>query len=601
MESLSILSTAQSLSPMEWTAIPRFVVLSGFNGVGKTQLLALLAEVTENQMLSGIVSLSPKPARAGYLGVHWSPEVMKVTLRLIELVDHVEAALDNYKRAGNDQIEWFLRQLAFNFGASGGMVELIMKQLEAAGLGRPGVRKREIYGAIDPYMFVSRAPDTPLVSLAEMFFCYRNFELYQAAPTDTPPWDHVNELLAALKMRFSVEAPDMPGHDYELRCLPTDGGPRLAPKDLSSGEQAALALVATIVTTIHLGRKHRVLPKAPELLLLDEPDAHLHPSLIKDYLAHLRVLVEQFGTQIIMVTHRPDTLALAPPESLYEMKRDDGVTSIERVASASELISRLAADTIAVLPSTRIVLVEDEDDRVFHQAMYDRSRELALVPQNPMLVFMPVNARGGGGRDAVATRLELMRGSGFASVFRGLVDGDGLTSDPPLGVRRTYRRALENYLADPIALYSAIVAEPDIDQRVRASKGGGFDLAHVHELRGLDEAKLQTVAEALLSVLEDKVAPALGVEPGRVPYRLHGDRGVVVLQYPAWLATCPPKELLGALNKHVDKAIANVYVHGPTRLGLVPDDLVEVYRELAGPEPHVAPAPDATTPTESPQ
>lgn len=587
MDSLRITNAWESLTPMEWMEIPKLAVLSGFNGVGKTQLLSLLAQAVNDDLGFGpmkrVVDLSPKPRRVGYLGAHWSPESAKCTLRLLDAVDHVEKELDGYKRVGLDNLEWWLSQLPYKYGKAAVTVELIMKQLDAVGLRRPGVRKREIYGVIDPYLFVSHNPETPLVGLAELLFCYRNVEAYKSSTLDEPPWVYVNELLESLEMRFRVEAPDMAGHDYELLCIPGNGGTRLAPKELSSGEQAALALVATFVTTVHLGRTHRVRPNAPDLLLLDEPDAHLHPSLVKAYLSHLRTLVEKHGTQVIMVTHRPDTIALSPDEALFEMKRHIQGTSIEKVCSRSALIARLAADAIAVLPSVRVVLCEDEDDRVFHQAMYQRAVELELISETPQLVFMPVNARGGGGWKEVEARRKFMSDKGVGALYLGLVDRDDGERVLPAGIFRSKGRpALENYLADPIAVYASIVNEPEVDEKLAMSLRGGIDLAHLHEIRTLSPNDLQRLVDLVLSVMEPGVPTHLSIDDfsERAEVRLYGSSGPVDLRYPVWLLAAAPKPLIGALNAKLHKTIQSIYLRGPARTGLVPADLVDVYREI---------------------
>lgn len=549
--------------------------------------MSLLAQACKNglagELSSGVIRLSPKPKQVGYLGVHWSPESTKVTLKLLETIDHVEKELDGYKRTGTEQSELMFSQFLRKFGKEAGTMELIMKQLDAAGLRRPGVRKREIYGAVDPYLFVSRAPETPLVSLAELFFCYCNFKPYNPLGDDEPPWDQVNALLASLNMHFRVEPPDMPGQDYELLCIPAEGGTRLAPRDLSSGEQAALALVATFVTTVHLGRAHRVQPRAPDLLLLDEPDAHLHPSLVKDYLDHLGVLVEQHGTQVIMVTHRPDTIALAPDAALFEMKRDSQGTSIEKSHSKTALIARLAADAIAVLPSVRVILCEDEDDRLFHQAMYERSIELKLLPEQPSLVFMPVNARGGGGWKQVEERRTLMADKGVGSLYLGLVDLDDGARELPVGIfRSTGRRSLENYLADPLALYVSIVNASEVDKQLAISSRGNVDLAHLHKLRELGASDLQRLVDLIVSAMEPGVPQHLSIESfsDRAKVRLYGSSNPVDLTYPAWLLSADPKALIGALNVKLHKSIGSIYLYGPIRAGFVPADLVEVYRAL---------------------
>ncbi len=194
---------------------------------------------------------------------------------------------------------------------------------------------------------------------------------------------------------------------YELRCYIPGREVTLSPSDLSSGEQAVLALVALLVTTSVLGPASDVTGQSAELLLLDEPDSHLHTSAVKNYIEHVQQLTAR-GVQIIMVTHRPDTIALAPGDSLFEMRRDDGKISIIKVNSKAELIGSLAADTIAVLPGVRVVLVEDEDDRRFHQWAYERALKFKLLRANPRLVFMPVNATGGGGKSVVIKRLEVL-------------------------------------------------------------------------------------------------------------------------------------------------------------------------------------------------
>lgn len=147
-----------------------------------------------------------------------------------------------------------------------------------------------------------------------------------------PPWEEANQLLQLFETRFRLTYPDDLRFPYEPRCILAVDGVVISPSELSSGEQAILALVALAVTTKVLGAVPPVRaetpadgqrPAGPEtaevaddndaaeeddddatagdgsrqkgpargsellLLLLDEPDAHLHTSMVKRYLEHV--------------------------------------------------------------------------------------------------------------------------------------------------------------------------------------------------------------------------------------------------------------------------------------------------------------------------
>lgn len=61
--------------------------------------------------------------------------------------------------------------------------------------------------------------------------------------------------------------------------------------------------------------------KIKQLLLLDEPDSNCEPKLIENFFAVLKEL-SQLGIQIIMTTHRPDTIKLADSGSIWTIDQD---------------------------------------------------------------------------------------------------------------------------------------------------------------------------------------------------------------------------------------------------------------------------------------
>lgn len=85
--------------------------------------------------------------------------------------------------------------------------------------------------------------------------------------------------------------------------------------NLSSWEKTLLALALNIYQ-----QKNK--NWLPEILLLDEIDSSLHPSMIKQLLNALNeVFVLEYWMKIIMVTHSPTTVALTDEKSIYVVQK----------------------------------------------------------------------------------------------------------------------------------------------------------------------------------------------------------------------------------------------------------------------------------------
>lgn len=80
---------------------------------------------------------------------------------------------------------------------------------------------------------------------------------------------------------------------------------------LSSGEKTLIALSLLI----YKSRKKRIIPR---VLLLDEVDSSLHPSMIKRLLNVIQELfIKRHGLKVILATHSPTTVALSPDDSIF--------------------------------------------------------------------------------------------------------------------------------------------------------------------------------------------------------------------------------------------------------------------------------------------
>ncbi len=155
--------------------------------------------------------------------------------------------------------------------------------------------------------FIDKFGHNPIDFLNEILDIY-DCNGYRFFPNDyIPPYG---------MSRNSMEVP--------IKLIHNKTGIEVSIEDLSSGEQILLALAMMV----YKSRSQGVLPR---LLLLDEIDATLHPSMIKKLLSVITdVFIGERNMNVIMTTHSPTTIALAPKESVFILKNDNGLVSISR-------------------------------------------------------------------------------------------------------------------------------------------------------------------------------------------------------------------------------------------------------------------------------
>ncbi|MBB4803343.1 ABC-type multidrug transport system ATPase subunit [Flavobacterium nitrogenifigens] len=140
------------------------------------------------------------------------------------------------------------------------------------------------------------------------------------------PWTELNQLFETLKLNYRfkdnyevqfaelIETPLLFQIDSNGKIIETEGRPL---KDLSDGEKTIISLCFTSL------QKNDIEPN--KLLLLDEFDAVLNPSLIESFFTVIEKYYISKGIPVILTTHSPATISLAPEyASFYEVFRTDG-------------------------------------------------------------------------------------------------------------------------------------------------------------------------------------------------------------------------------------------------------------------------------------
>ena len=160
-------------------------------------------------------------------------------------------------------------------------------------------------------------------------------------------------------------------------------GVSLLVSDLSSGERFLVALAILLFNCQQEGRP-------PKALIMDEPDAHLHPAVIAHVVTAVeRAISEEFNCRIVFSTHRPDTVAICNPDEIFEVFSD--MLAHPSCTSKAEVIGQLTANLLAVIPNTPCALVEDEHDAALFRVVSSIIVQHCLINLQPLPVFQPVS------------------------------------------------------------------------------------------------------------------------------------------------------------------------------------------------------------------
>lgn len=122
-------------------------------------------------------------------------------------------------------------------------------------------------------------------------------------------------MIPDLKYRTTDPTAIDPHEDFQLKLYDVeDPSIELDFSQLSSGESTLMALVAAVFS-------FSINERLPDLVLLDEVDASLHPNMMRNMLSVIEQIFLKNNVNVILVTHSPTTIALAPESSIYIMKK----------------------------------------------------------------------------------------------------------------------------------------------------------------------------------------------------------------------------------------------------------------------------------------
>jgi hypothetical protein len=300
------------------------------------------------------------------------------------------------------------------------------------------------------------------------------------------PWTLLNETLHSFGLPYDAVAPELYEFaPYTFSLIKRVTGEPVAFQNLSSGEKVLLQFALST----YQYDEGLITVTRPQVLLLDEMDASLHPEMVHRWLGAIsNGLVAEQGMNVILTTHSPTTVALAPEESLYEMR--DGFTGLMKI-SKQDALNRLTfgVPTLSIdYSGQRQVFAESDTDAGIYQRVYSLIKASIDCPRELNFLSTGMRNKDGGeinsGCTIVTNIVKSLTDAGNRAVY-GIVDWDGLTvsTDRVKVIAEGVRDGIESVLLDPLLicmLLMKIRRAPeglhDIDRFVGADQLAALDL-----------------------------------------------------------------------------------------------------------------------------
>lgn len=565
--------------PLEWEDVPSFAVLTGENGTGKTQLL----EALDGRLRPPRAGQNPFSNLRFSISPAFSPHEV---LYIPSMAQRLSSS-----QVGLGQIQSHIQQLITHIRENKPQSHYHVPLFEAV--------KRTSGSSITPRTLLTEFAnelfyhDPSTIEQAVAFHC-ANYEVDKAnslkkgssleettASLGPPPWSQINDLLQSAEFSYRmVGADDLDlWETYRIRFQHKLQGDEVGIQDLSSGE---ITLVRLFLWLFVAKQKFRF----PKLVLLDEPDSHLHPTLTWSFVRALhRGLVETQNCRLIMSTHRPETIAFAPEGSVFEMHRAH--PRIRPSKGTEKTVALLTNNLVALVAGKRPVYVEDDDDVAFYKASMDGLLTEGEWPHaaEPHFISSSIGqgvSKDSGGKQKVKGWVKRVSQSGLLGLVKGVIDQD-LGNPGGEGIVVLDRHEHENYLLDPLVVYSFLVEE---GYSLPITLDPPMKLGDQPKIRELTETDMQNVADAVLAVVVAHLRPeptSEEIEQVAVEY-VSGK----TVRLPKWLITRGGRELMVSARKGSGqeewrrlshKALLREY----RRLRLVPRSLRGLLEECVSP------------------
>jgi len=458
--------------------LPDFCILTGKNGSGKSHLLEAIANNAISSVTSEGIAIRDV-LLVGYNGLNPQVDDRCDAAQLVQNAQNwwqqLQTIIQHYKLnfVGKHQFQDIDREYVVpHHGPNPTRSAIIRRVLEKTGKDLHQITEEDLYNNIN---FADSGSGSLFFSQCAMIFkayhvrwTKNKFNKFLMAEGEAKnltflseeefvhkygpaPWDLINEILKKANLPYEFLNPNIGDVDlaYILKLVDRSTDNDISVNDLSSGEKVLMSLALAIYNTHEGGSR-------PQLLLLDEPDAPLHPEYSKLLIETLMdTLVNLAKVKVIMTTHSPATVAMAPDNSVYEIQRD---TKKPVMVSNSKAVSTLT-EGIGFLrvsyEKRRQIFVESKYDVLYFEKIFytlNRKHQFGYQP-----IFLEPHSGSSNCTDVINIVSKLSEAG--SDLIYGIIDFDGKNqaTNKILVLGQNKRYAIENYLLEPLYVVLALI------------------------------------------------------------------------------------------------------------------------------------------------
>ena len=503
---ISIKQIFKSIHVIQDFEIPDFVVLTGKNGSGKSHLMEAMTHPEmcvvyddEGKWLSQIKYI---PFNGLNPHIDENCEYLGLTSNRKQAWNNVRNYLndyENYEKRNHRGLDFYLNQDQNRKKVLGKWVKLVNGNIRAI----TEELFTENYEITSEEMFSSQFAS--IFKLYQVRLLENEFNLFlnekkgqqNKVLTDEEfeklygpkPWELINRMLSRSGLTYQVNHPEGSNKelDFKLHLTDVNTGTEIQVNDLSTGEKVLMSLALSIYNTKEETAR-------PDVLLLDEPDAALHPEFSKVLVSAIEEsIVKEAKVKVIISTHSPMTVVLAPEESIFLMDKNRSKPVKITKQQAVNILTKDLDNVRLSIENRRQVFVESKYDVQYYNRIVPLIwTQLPTVPQ-----FLPPKSSSGSNCDEVSSIVNSLRGLGNDLVY-GIKDYDTTNHTSPfvfvLGENQRY--AIDNYVFDPIYVALLLVRE-----KILKTETLGLPPLSYVQLSQLDDAGIQTMIEYVIDTL----------------------------------------------------------------------------------------------------
>jgi len=274
---------------------------------------------------------------------------------------------------------------------------------------------------------------------------------------------------------------------------------------LSSGESEIITLALDILTISAIWELEE---KDIRILLIDEPDTHLHPELQQHFAKFIVKVMEMFKLQIIVATHSTTLLASlgqygSEKVSIIYLSNSSEEQRATKFDKYSQVLSTCLGGHALMGPlfNTPLVLVEGEDDYdVWSTAARCHKLKIAVIPCNGSEIANYKRKL----EQIFQAMLENPPSSPIGYVIRDrdeTVPNDGASNDCYIKVLRLNCREVENlYLSDEVLVNIGTDWEKVKKKLQQEAKNYGTKKEKIEKVANCDDRRDIDLKEIMLEI-----------------------------------------------------------------------------------------------------